>query len=1044
MRNISAWSIRNPVFALVLFAGLTFAGIVAFMRMDVNQDPEITFPGVSVEISQPGAAPVEMETQIAQKVEAAVRNLEGVDEIQTTIDEGDVQIFVQFTLDTPVDRATNDVREAISQIRGSLPNGILEPQVTRVVVNGNAIARWSVSANDMTMEQLSWYVKNDVARRLLGIDGMQNVKTYGDVSREIRVILDPAKMQAVGVTASQVNQQLMAINTNAAGGRAEIAGAEQSVRILGNAQDAYHLGQVQIGLGGGRSIKLSDIATVKDLYGEVRQSAKMNGRPTIAFAIFRARGASDVTIYHEAEKILAQIEKENPKVHFVKRVADVDYTINQYHEAIKSMVEGAVLAVVVVFFFLRDRRATLISALAIPLSAIPTFWVMDLIGFTMNQMTLLALSLVSGVLVDDAIVEIENIVRHMRMGKTAFQAAIDAADEIGLAVVGTTFSIVAVFFPVSVMPGIAGQFFKNFGMTVVVAVLMSLLVARLITPMIAAYFLKSHGQQDHAGGIWADRYQQVLRWTLDTSKAHARKLAGYRRTAFLWDHRAWTMGIALVAFLLTIVAFTTLPFTFQPETDQDTSHVEIQMVPGTTYEQTVALTDKVANIMRQQPEVAVAVEFINVGNSEIAMTLKKDRKRTSTQFERSLVPTLNKIADARVTFASQNGGGDGSSRDISMMLAGDDPAKLTEAAEAVIAQMKGLPKLVAPRIEGEIPRPEIVIKPNLDMAAQMGVTTDALSQTIRIATIGEIDQNAAKFSLSDRQIPIRVALDQNSRSDISTIRNLPVQTASGGTVPLRVVADIGFGAGPSEIKRYNQERRVILSADLTPGAIAGEERTNIMNLPAMKRLPTGVHYVASGQAKWQAEMVTNFIIALVAGILLVFAVLVLLYRRVVPPLVNMSSLALAPLGGLIALHICGMAMSMPALIGFLMLLGIVAKNSILLIDFAIEEIRHGATRDEAILEAGHKRAQPIVMTTVAMVAGMMPTALSLGGDGSWNQPMAVMVIGGLILSTLLTLLIVPAGFSLADGIERRMGPLLGRVFTNGGEHGHGGAPQAAE
>jgi multidrug efflux pump subunit AcrB len=700
---------------------------------------------------------------------------------------------------------------------------------------------------------------------------------------------------------------------------------------------------------------------------------------------------------------------------------------------------------VVVFFFLRDRRATLISALAIPLSAIPTFWVMEMMGFTLNFMTLLALSLVSGVLVDDAIVEIENIVRHMRMGKTAYQAAIDAADEIGLAVVGTTFSIVAVFMPVSVMPGIAGQFFKNFGLTVVVAVLMSLAVARLITPMIAAYFLKAHGQQEHGGGYLADRYQALLRWTLDTRRAREKKQDGYRRTAWLWDHRTWIMGIAVLAFMCTILAFVTLPFTFQPEQDQDTSHVEIQMVPGTTFDQTVALTDRVTAFLRKQPEVQVAVEFINVGNSEIAMTLRKDRKHTSVEFERSLAPALNRIADARVTFASQNGDGDGSTRDISMMVAGDDPARLQQAARAVVEQMKTLPHLVAPRIEGEIPRPEIVIKPNLDMAAQMGVTTDALSQTIRIATIGEIDQNAAKFSLSDRQIPIRVALDENSRSDITTIRNLPVQMIGGGSVPLRVVADIGFGAGPSEIKRYNQERRVILSADLTPGAVVGEERANILKLPAMQRLPTGVHYEQSGQAKWQAEMVTNFIIALIAGILLVFAVLVLLYRRVVPPLVNMSSLALAPLGGLIALHICGMANSLPTLIGLLMLLGIVAKNSILLIDFAIEELRHGKSRDEAILEAGHKRAQPIVMTTVAMVAGMTPTALSLGGDGSFNQPMAVMVIGGLILSTLLTLLIVPAGFSIADGIERRLGPKLGRIFTNGGADGHlAGIPQAAE
>ena len=658
---------------------------------------------------------------------------------------------------------------------------------------------------------------------------------------------------------------------------------------------------------------------------------------------------------------------------------------------------------------------------------------MSLMGFTLNFMTLLALSLVAGVLVDDAIVEIENIVRHMRMGKSAYQASIDAADEIGLAVVATTFSIVAVFLPVALMPGIAGQFFKNFGMTVVVAVLMSLLVARLMTPMIAAYFLKAHGAQPHGEGKLAERYAGMLRWTLDTSRAHAAVLQGgwKRRFAWAYDHRTWTMGIAFVAFLCTIAAFATLPFTFQPPLNVDTSRVDIQLTPGTTLEQTEAVTDAVTNILRQQQEVETAVEFIDVANSVISMKLRADRKRSSVEFEREVAPLLNRTADARVTFESQNGGG-GSSRDVSVMLAGDDPAKLTQAANVVVEQMKGLHKLVAPRIEGELPRPEIVIKPRLDLAADLGVTTAALSETIRIATLGDIDQNVAKFSLSDRQIPIRVALDENSRHSLSTIQNLPVPTATGGSVPLRVVADIGFGAGPSEIDRFNQERRTVISADLAPGGIAGEERQHIMDLPAMKNLPTGVHFAAAGEAKWQSEMVTNFIIALFSGVLLVFAVLVLLYRRVVPPLVNLGSLLLAPLGGVLALHIARMPISLPVLIGLLMLIGIVAKNSILLIDFAIEEMRLGRPRDEAILEAGHKRAQPIVMTTVAMVAGMMPTALAIGGDGSWNQPMAVMVIGGLVLSTLLTLVIVPAGFSLADGIESWIGPKLGRLLSTGG------------
>ncbi|NIJ33177.1 efflux RND transporter permease subunit [Sphingomonas oligoaromativorans] len=1016
MRNISAWSIRNPVPSLVLFAALTLAGIIAFMRMDVNNNPDISFPGVNVDISQPGAAPTELETQVTQRVEAAVRGISGVDEIQSTITEGSSSTFVQFTIGTPVDRAVNDVREAVSRIRSDLPDGILEPQVSRVDIDGDPIAFMSVESTGMTLEQLSWYVDNTIARRLLSISGMAQVERSGGVTREIRVVLDPARMQAQGVTASQVNAQLMAMNLNAAGGRAEIAGAEQSVRVLGNAKDAYALSQKQIQISAGRMIKLADIATVKDSYAEQRKLAKMNDRQVLSFDLQKAKGYSDVTVYDEAMKALKQIEKDNPRVHFTQLYASVDYTKMQYKSAIHAMIEGAVLAVVVVFFFLRDWRATVISALAIPLSAIPTFWAMDLLGFTLNGMTLLALSLVAGVLVDDAIVEIENIVRHMRMGKTAYQAAIDAADEIGLAVVATTFSIVAVFLPVGLMPGVAGQFFKNFGLTVVAAVLMSLAVARLVTPMVAAYFLEAHGAQEHGESWMMRRYMKVLRWSL--------------------KHRWWTMAGGAAALVATVFSFATLSFQFQPPLNFDFSQVKIQLVPGATLEQTTAVADKTAALVRQQPEVAAAFESIRVGNATIFITLRKDRKRTSIQFERDLAPVLNKIADARINFQSQSGGG---GRDISLLLASDDPDKLEDAANKVVAQMKGISEIVAPRVEGDLPRPELIIKPRFDLAADMGVSTQALSTAIRIATLGDIDQNVAKFSLSDRQIPIRVVINENSRRDLSTIQNLPVPTTRGGSVPLRVVADIGFGEGPSQIRRYNQERRLLISADLAPGVVAGDAMKKIYALPAVAHLPDGVERPNYGDAKWQAEMITNFVIALASGILLVFAVLVLLYKRVVPPFVNLSSLLLAPLGGALALHIAGMADSLPVLIGVLMLLGIVAKNSILLIDFAIEEMARGTPKFEAIMEAGHKRAQPIIMTTVAMVAGMIPTALSISGDGSWNQPMAVTVIGGLICSTMLTLVIVPAAFSLADGFERRIGPWARRVFTTGGQHGHGQA-----
>ncbi|GAA4770479.1 efflux RND transporter permease subunit [Stakelama sediminis] len=1017
-RRISAWAIRNPVPPIVLFLALTIAGLVSFSRMDVNQDPDIEFPIVWISISQPGAAPSELETQVTRRVEAAVRNLQGIDEINSTVTEGNSQTIVQLDIGTPIDRAVNDVREAISQIRGELPDGILEPRIGRANTTDNDIASFTASTSNMTLEQLSWYVDNSVSKDLLAIPGMSSVDRIGGVDREIRVILDPAKLQAYGLTANQVNSQLRQVNLNATGGRAEIGGSEQAVRVLGNAKDARTLGQTEIAIGGGRTVRLDTIAQVKDLYAEKRSSAKYDGREVLAFDISRTKGASDVTVFHAAQKKLQELEKRNPEVKFHLLFNESKYAEEQYHTAIDALIEGAVLAVLVVFLFLRDWRATVIAALAIPLSAIPTFWFMDMLGFTLNQMTLLALSLVAGVLVDDAIVEIENIVRHMRMGKSAYQASIDAADEIGVAVLATTMAIVAVFLPVGLMPGISGQFFKNFGLTVVAAVLMSLAVARLITPMIAAYFLKAHGHSEHDGPVtrW---YVNVLRWTL--------------------RHRWAAVLGGVLAFAATIACFMGLNMTFQPNQDRDNSTAMIEMVPGTTLQETQKVVDRVAALLSKQPEVTHTYERAYVGNGRVVALLADKRGVTSTEFERRLAPQLTKIPDARVTFRSQNGWGS-SGRDLTITLGGEDPKELQDAAVRLVREMAQLKTIVAPRIGGDLQRPEIVIKPHMDLAANLGVTTAALSNAIRVATMGDIDQNSARFSLSDRQIPIRVAMQENARTRLATIENLPVPTSNGGSVPLKVVADIGFGAGPTKIERTNLERKLVIGADLAPGVVSGEAMKQINNLPEMKNLPNGVHQMTLGQAKWQAEMLRNFFIAVVSGILLLFAVLVLLYKRVMPPFVNLGSLLLAPLGGALALLVTGNPLSLPVFIGLLMLLGIVAKNSILLVDFALEEMGKGVPKEAAILDAGHKRMQPIIMTTVAMVAGMVPTALSLQGDASWRAPMGLVVIGGLSLSTILTLLLVPAIFSLAIGLERWIGPRISRrlLTYRPGDEGDGG------
>jgi multidrug efflux pump subunit AcrB len=1124
-RNISAWSIRNPVIPLVLFTAMLLAGVLSFIRMDVVNTPDIDLPTVNVSITQPGAAPTEIENQITQNVESAVRSINGVKNIVSTASESNSRTMVEFEVGIDVNDAVSEVKNAVDQVRGSLPEGILEPRITKVEVNGGGfLGIYAVEANDMTLEQLSWFIDDTIAKRLLAVEGMAEVNRFGGVDREIVVTLDLPRIQALGVTASQVNSVLRQVNVDAAGGLAEVGGTRQSVRVLGNTESAYALSQREIQIGGGRTIKLGDIASVRDGYSERTSISRLGDTEVVNFAMSRARGASDVTVFDGALDVIAEIEAENPNIRFVQLFNTVKYTEGQYESSISAMIEGAILAVVVVFFFLRDWRATVISAIAIPLSAIPTFWFMDLLGFNLNFLSLLALGLVAGVLVDDAIVEIENIVRHMRMGKSAYQASIDAADEIGLAVVATSMCIVAVFLPVGLMPGVSGEFFRNFGITVVISVLMSLAVARMITPMMAAYFLKAKGHAEHGEGPMMDRYMGILHWTLDRGKMDRRRadlpgvrnrflyvvtgifvllsimliaggvvfaafnglgalgfpaaifdagpqapfavslvekllsivklalvlLLGFgamyvalkiysviarmfgRRMHQTWkwmaarflDHRVWMLGIGYFAFLLTLLLFTDTPFQFQPDINDDNVQVEIEMVPGTSIETTSRVTAQVNELLADQQETRLAMQRIGAGDATIYVALKDDRERTSIEFQRELAPVLAKIPDARVRFQNQNGGGGGTGRAISIMLAGSDPDLLNDTAAQIVEEMKGLDTLVAPRIGADLSRPELIIEPREEIAASLGVTTAAISQTVRIATIGETEQNAAKFSLSNRQIPIRVQLSEQSREDISTIENLPVPTASGGSVPLGRVADIRFGAGPTAIQRFNQNRRVLIGADLAAGVLQGTAMQQINALPTLADLPQGVSRDAVGQEQAQAELVVNFQVALIAGVLLVFAVLVLLYKRLMSPLVNMCSLALAPLGGIFLVWLVGQPVSMPVLIGVLMLLGIVSKNSILLIDFAIEAMHEGKEKFAAIMDAGHKRAQPIVMTTVAMTAGMVPTAISLSGDGAWRAPMGTVVIGGLIVSTLLTLLIVPAGFSLADGVERRMGPWL--------------------
>ena len=1011
MRNISAWAIKHPLPPVVLFVVLLFMGIVAFVRLPITLNPDVSFPGVIVSVAQPGAAPQELETQILQKVEGAVASIGNISSITSWATEGQANVFIEFNIGTPIDRAVADVRDAMAKVRSNLPQGIQEPVVQRIDADGNSIVYYAVSSASLTQEEVSWFVDNTITKRLLSIPGVAQVNRGGGVNREIRVELDPARMQALGITAAAVNEQLRTLNLDPAGGRAQVGGGEQAIRVLGGAHTAAALADTQIALTGGRFARLSDLANVIDSVGEIRTVARLNGRPATTFGVKKAKGYSDLSVYNEIHAELDKVSTENPQAKLTQIFTTVTYTKDTYNSSISALLEGAALAVLVVWLFLRDTRATLISALAIPLSAIPTFAFMNWMGFTLNSISLLALSLVAGVLVDDAIVEIENIVRHMRMGKSGYQAALDAADQIGLAVVATSATIIAVFLPVSFMGGLTGQYFIQFGLTVAAAVFFSLLVERLITQVIAAYTLKSDQIATHTDG-------PIMAWYL-------------RTVTWCAKHRWKTVAAGGVFFVISIVGLMLIPKSFVPEDDVGASSLMLEMPPGVRLEDTSAVSAAAYRILARQPEVTNIVESIGqsddgvrTGELDISLVPRNQRKVSQREWEDRLIKDLKAVPDAQLHFQR---GGDDSGRDISIYITGDDPVLTDHTARQLVAEMQKLPILRDARINSDMPRPEILVKPHLDLASQLGVTVESISETIRIATLGDLDQNSAKFSLADRQVPIRVSLTEDSRKDLATLENLPVPTAAGGAVPLKAVADISFGQGPTRVRRYNQSRRISIEADLN-GVELGPAMSKIHDLPTLKHLPQGVRLVDVGSARWMNELVTNFMLAMATGVLMVFAVLVLLFARVLQPITILSSLPLSIGGAVFAVFITGYSLSLSVMIGFLMLMGIVAKNSILLVDFAIEEMRAGKDRLTAIREAGHKRARPIVMTTVAMVAGMMPVALGWGGDTEFRAPMAIAVIGGLITSTALTLVIVPAAFTLIDDVERWLAPKFGRVL----------------
>ncbi|WPB86998.1 efflux RND transporter permease subunit [Sediminicoccus rosea] len=1015
-RNISGWAIHNPVATIVIFLLLTVAGLFAYPYLRINNSPDIDLPAVVVSVVQQGAAPSELETQVTRRVEDAVAGLGDVKRISSTVVDGSSTTVIEFVLGKNIDRATNDVRDKIAQIRADLPAGIRDPVITRVEATGGAIVTFSISSPRMTVSELSWFVDDVVARSMLSVPGVAQINRVGGVEREIRVALKPERLVALGITANQVNAQLRDQNINLAGGRGNIGTGEQSIRTLGAAVTVADLRERRIILSNGRFARLGDIADVEDATAEVRTAARLDGRPVVAFEVLRTRDSSEVRV---AEGVMAKaqaIMAEHPEVTINVVTTTVTFVLAGFHAAVEALVIGALLAMLVVYAFLRDWRATVMASIAMPLSLIPTFFVMQMLGFSLNNVTLLGLTLVVGVLVDDAIVEIENIVRHIRQnpGVSVYRAALEASSEIGLAVVATTAAILAVFVPVAFMPGIPGQFFRQFGLTVAAAVAFSLIVARLLTPLLGAYFLKPHHAPEPADGWLARRYYAMLAWCL--------------------RHRLTTLAGGVGFFALSIALVPYIPQDFVPGADRGRSSIAIELAPGASLADTEQVVQQATRILKARPEVVSVFASMGTSNTgvggpglgnttragdprtaNLTVTLvpRSERSVTQNQFEAAVRPLLDVIPGARVRFGAD---GQSGSR-LQITLVGADGAALAEAARKLETEMRGLPQLAGARSTASLARPELQIRPMEDRAAELGVSPASIGATARIATIGDVDQLLPRFTLTDRQIPIRVMLDERARADPEALRGLRVEGRGGIMVPIESVAEIGHGAGPAQIDRLGRQRKATVEAELN-GMPLGEAVKLVNALPIMQHLPAGVREQATGDKEVMAELFGGFALALGTGVLLVYLVLVLLFGGFLQPLTIMSALPLSLGGALMALLIAQKSLGVSAVIGVLMLMGIVAKNSILLVEYAIMIRRDdGLGREAAIMEAARKRARPIVMTTIAMVAGMAHIAAGIGADNEFRAPMALVVIGGLITSTLLSLIFVPVCYLYVDRFE---------------------------
>ena len=1005
---LSNFSVKKPVVTIVILMMLMAVGLLALTKLKVNQIPDVDMPLLAIDITYPGASPDAVEREVLNRVEKALQSVNGIKELRGTAFEGNANILVFFEFKKNMVEATDEVRNAIGRIRYKLPTEIREPVILRINPTAQPIMQLALSSRSQSHAEISRIAEDQIADKFRGIQGVAQVNVNGALRRELSVLLHAQKLREVNLSVTEVVNALRTQNATAPVGKIRGSLENQSIRLLGRIETPAEFNQIVIKRSGNDLIRLGQVATVTDGFADLNSLSVRNGQPNVGLAITRSRDASTVSVANQIRSMVADINKSLPEGTQIDITQDGGIEAqNSLNNVVHALVFGAGLTIFVVYFFLNSWRSTLITALSLPTSVIASFIAVWLCGFTLNFMSLLGLSLAIGVLIDDAIVVRENIVRHMERGFDRRTAALNGTAEIGLAVAATTFSIVAVFIPVGFMPGVSGEWFRPFGLTVVASVLVSLLISFTLDPMLSAYWgdPPDHHLQPKTGlslklkqfNDWfdhqADRYGNVIAWAL--------------------HHRRWMIAFAIVSFFAAIfLQFKFGGSSFLPKEDGNTLAVDVRSPASSNLEYSRLKLEAAAVMARTLPETKATNSYVNPTGGRIYVDIGKStqRQRSAQDIAIELRHRISQLVGAEYTVLDDLS--NGASKPVQIRFSGTDSRKLLAITSDFMAQLRQVPGAVDVGLSQQDPQNELQIELDRGLANTLGISVTDTANALRVAFAGIEVGDWVDPTGEARDVAIRLAPED--RMNVSHIERLPITVSGMNTVvPLSQIAKVSMGKAPSKIEHFDGKRTIGVSANVQ-GRSSGEVTADALKLAKSINFPEGYGIELDGASKDQKEVFTEMGIALISGIGLMYFILVMQFSSFTAPLAVMFSLPLSLIGVVLALLLTGSTLNLMSLIGVIMLMGLVAKNAILLLDAARSLEEQGIEREEALMTAGRKRLRPIIMTTFALIAGMLPVAIGVGEGGEFYRPMAVAIIGGTITSTILTLLVIP---SFYDSIE---------------------------